>query len=65
LRTGDYIGIYAPADGLDVSHAGICIRRESRILLRHASSLAREVIDQDFSPYIEGKPGIVVLRPRL
>jgi hypothetical protein len=64
LRTGDYIGIYAPAEGLDVSHVGICIRRENRILLRHASSTAQKVIDQDFEPYIEGKPGIVVLRPR-
>jgi hypothetical protein len=63
LRTGDYIGIYAPAEGLDVSHVGICIRRENRILLRHASSIAQKVIDQDFKPYIEGKPGIVVLRP--
>ena len=64
LRTGDYIGIYAPADGLDVSHAGIFVRRESGILLRHASATAQKVIDQDFNPYIEGKPGIVVLRPR-
>ncbi len=64
LRTGDYIGIYTPADGLDVSHAGIFIRRENRIFLRHASSTAQKVVDQDFSPYIEGKPGIVVLRPR-
>jgi hypothetical protein len=64
LRTGDYIGIYAPAGGLDVSHVGICIRGENRILLRHASSIAQKVIDQDFEPYMEGKPGIVVLRPR-
>ena len=64
LRTGDYIGIYAPAEGLDVSHVGICIRRENGILLRHASSTAQKVIDQDFQPYIEGKPGIVVLRPQ-
>jgi hypothetical protein len=64
LSTGDYIGIYAPADGLDVSHVGICIRRENRVLLRHASSTAQKVIDQDFKVYIQGKPGIVVLRPR-
>ena len=50
LRTGDYIGIYAPAEGLDVSHVGICVRRENRILLRHASSTAQKVVDQDFSP---------------
>jgi len=64
LETGDYIGIYTPAPGLDVSHAGICIRRENRILLRHASSIAQKVIDQDFAPYIEGKPGVVALRPQ-
>ena len=57
MRTGDYIGIYTPAEGLDVSHVGICIRRENRILLRHASSIAQKVIDQDFKPLYRRKAG--------
>ncbi len=65
IGTGDYIGIYAPAEGLDVSHVGIFIRRDARALLRHASSTANQVVDEDFGTYIEGKPGIVVLRPRI
>ncbi len=63
LRTGDYVGIYSEADGLDVSHVGIILKGEGRVLLRHASSVERKVLDQDFLPYISGKPGIIVLRP--
>lgn len=65
LRHGDYLGIYAPAPGLDVSHVGIVVRSEGRLLLRHASSRgeAGRVIDSDLRGYLAGKPGIVVLRP--
>ena len=63
LRTGDYVGIYTEAEGLDVSHVGIIIRDGRRLLFRHASSVKRKVLDQDFLPYINGKSGIVVLRP--
>ena len=63
LQTGDYLGIYTEAEGLDVSHVGIVVRREGRITLRHASSLARKVVEQDFDLALEGRPGIVVLRP--
>ena len=63
LQTGDYLGMYAQAEGLDVSHVGIVIRREGRIMLRHASSLERRVVEQDLDLALEGKPGIVVLRP--
>ncbi|MCL4492019.1 MAG: DUF1460 domain-containing protein [Nitrospirae bacterium] len=65
IKTGDYIGIYSMAQGLDVSHAGIFIRHGEETCLRHASSAKehRKVIDQDFKSYIAGKPGIIVLRP--
>lgn len=65
LRSGDYLGIYAEDAGLDVTHVGIVVRREGRLLLRHASSRreAGRVIDSDLSAYLAGKPGIVVLRP--
>ena len=66
LKTGDYAGIYSPKQGLDVSHAGIIIRDEDSIVLRHASSdrKYRKVIDQDLKEYISGKPGLIILRPQ-
>jgi len=66
LRTGDYAGIYSEKDGLDVSHAGIIIKKRDRTFLRHASSSAknRKVVDEDFREYIADKPGIVLLRPK-
>lgn len=66
LRAGDYIGIYAEPDWLDVSHVGILVLNDGRPFLRHASSrpeLSR-VVDTPLLEYLRGKPGIVVLRPR-
>ena len=66
LRSGDYTGIYSELEGLDISHAGIIVKKGSRVYLRHASSsqLMRRVIDEDFMKYVSGKPGLVVLRPK-
>jgi hypothetical protein len=65
IMTGDYIGIYSHAAGLDVSHVGIFIREGEKSYLRHASSQPefRKVIDQDFQEYIKNKPGIIIFRP--
>ena len=66
LRPGDYLGIYAPEAGLDVSHVGIVVRTDdNKLLLRHASSRreAGRVIDSDLRAYLAGKPGIIILRP--
>jgi len=65
IMTGDYIGIYSHAAGLDVSHVGIFIREGEKSYLRHASSRPefRKVIDQDFHEYIRNKPGIIIFRP--
>jgi len=65
LQTGDYLGIYAETSGLDVSHVGIVIKTEGRLLFRNASSLSgvRAVIDQDLRGCLSGKPGMLVLRP--
>jgi hypothetical protein len=66
LNSGDYLGIYTPEAGLDVTHVGIVVRREGRLLLRHASSHreVERVVDSDLPAYLAGKSGIVVLRPR-
>lgn len=66
LRTGDYVGIYSEAQGLDVSHTGIIVKDRDKIYLRHASSKEgnRKVVDEDLISYISDKPGLVILRPR-
>ncbi|MCX7913232.1 MAG: DUF1460 domain-containing protein [Thermodesulfovibrionales bacterium] len=66
LKTGDYIGVYANQEGLDVTHVGIIIKEAKRVLLRHASSkeTIRKVVDEEFVLYIANKPGIVVMRAK-
>jgi hypothetical protein len=66
LKTGDYIGIYATADGLDVTHVGIFVMTDRGPMLRNASSLDinRKVVDSPFVAYVAHTPGIVVLRPK-
>jgi hypothetical protein len=66
LKTGDYIGIYTDKDGLDVSHTGILIKKGKTAYLRHASSRTdnRRVVDEELLAYMQGKPGLVVLRPK-
>lgn len=65
LKTGDYIGIYSPIKGLDVSHTGIVIRKDNQVWYRNASSLSKnmKVVDTNFLEYISTKTGIIVLRP--
>jgi len=64
IHTGDYIGVYTPAQGLDVTHAGIAVRHDGRLWFRNASSLAvnRRVVDTPFREYMQSKPGMIVLR---
>jgi N-acetylmuramoyl-L-alanine amidase-like len=66
LKGGDYIGIYSPKAGLDVSHTGIIIKRESKTFLRHASSskAINKVVDIELLPYLKGYKGIIILRPK-
>ncbi|EBL3325592.1 DUF1460 domain-containing protein, partial [Salmonella enterica] len=64
MRNGDYVGVYSPLEGLDVSHVGIVVRHDGQVWFRNASSLAanRKVVDSPFLEYMRAKPGIVVLR---
>lgn len=64
LKTGDYIGIYSPALGLDVTHVGIVIREGDAVIFRHASSQRKNlrVIDVELFSYLQGKSGIMVFR---
>lgn len=63
IQSGDYIGLYAESEGLDVTHVGIFIREGGSASLRHASSVHRKVLDEAFENYVAHKPGILVYRP--
>lgn len=65
LRTGDLIGIYTAAEGLDVTHVGFFIETTDGPVLRNASSKKAnmKVVDSPFLEYVKDTPGIVVLRP--
>jgi len=64
IQTGDYVGVYATTQSLDVTHVGIAVRHDGRLWFRNASSLAvnRKVVDAPFREYMRSKPGIIVLR---
>ncbi len=65
LQTGDYLGIYSPLPGLDVSHTGILIKKDGKVFLRHASSRTAvdRVVDDELLSYLGGKKGLIVYRP--
>ncbi|TDZ75375.1 hypothetical protein DE4587_02807 [Mycobacteroides salmoniphilum] len=65
LHDGDYLGAYATAGGLDVTHVGIVLHTPSGPVLRNASSLRanNQVVDTPLGEYLGTVPGIVVLRP--
>lgn len=64
LKTGDYVGIYSPTSGLDVSHVGIVIRSGDKVIFRHASSQRKNlrVMDVELFSYLQGKSGMIVFR---
>ncbi|MEV5648716.1 DUF1460 domain-containing protein [Nocardia sp. NPDC052254] len=66
LQTGDFVGAYADAPGLDVTHVGIIVSTPNGPVFRNASSLAanNQVVDTPLGEYLQMVPGIVVLRPR-
>lgn len=65
LQVGDYLGIYSPVAGLDVSHTGILVRDNEVWQLRHASSQAGigKVVDTPLLDYLVNRPGLIILRP--
>ena len=62
LRTGDYIGIYTDKKALDVTHTGIIIKNKDKVLIRHASSLQKKIIDSDLYEYTQNKLGVIIYR---
>jgi hypothetical protein len=65
IKTGDFACFATTKKNLDVFHTGILLRRDGKILLRHASRTAKKVIDQDLREFIKNNrmSGLVLLRP--
>jgi len=64
LEPGDYVGIFSPLAGLDVSHTGLIVEADGAIMLRHASSRGgvERIIDDDLVTYLRGTTGLIVYR---
>lgn len=65
IKTGDFVCFGSIKRHLDVFHTGILLRRDDKILLRHASRTAKKVIDQDLRDFLKNNrmSGLVLLRP--
>ena len=64
LRTGDLVGFWSDAAGLDVSHTGMIVRQNGKVLLLHASSLKQRVILEPIVAHAKWKNGLIVQRIR-
>ena len=64
LEPGDYVGVFSPLAGLDVSHTGLIVEADGAIMLRHASSRGgvERIIDEDLVTYLRGTTGLIVYR---
>lgn len=65
LENGDFVGFYTNKEGLDVTHVGIIIIKDSQIYLRHASSKDKKVVDEKLKDYLEKNkksPGLIIAR---
>ena len=64
LEPGDYVGVFSPRPGLDVSHTGLIVKTGATLMLRHASSRSgvERVTDDELAAYMHGKAGLVVYR---
>lgn len=68
LHEGDIVGITTSIQGLDITHVGILVRKNSRIHLMHASSVAEKVVisDESLEDYLKASnrvTGIMAARP--
>jgi hypothetical protein len=64
-QTGDLVFFASIRSDLDVFHTALLIKREARMMLRHATRRGGAVIDQDLSEFVgKNEPaGFVLLRP--
>ena len=66
LQSGDLIFFVSTRKNLDVFHAGIIVRDEKRVLMRHASRSQGGVVEQELSEFIKANrmAGVIVMRPQ-
>ncbi|HTW88199.1 MAG TPA: N-acetylmuramoyl-L-alanine amidase-like domain-containing protein [Candidatus Binataceae bacterium] len=67
LQSGDLIFFASTRNNLDVFHAGIIVRDDKRILMRHASRSQGLVVEQELSEFLKTNrmAGIIVMRPQM
>jgi hypothetical protein len=65
FRSGDLMFFVSTRHHLDVFHCGILIRRDDRLLLRHASRSKGSVVEQDLSSFLDENrmSGVLIARP--
>jgi len=65
MRTGDLIMFVSTKKRLDVFHTGILIRRDDRVLMRHATRSAGKVVEQDLREFLGNHrmSGFILARP--
>jgi cell wall-associated NlpC family hydrolase len=66
LQSGDLIFFASTRKHLDVFHAGIIVRRNEHILMRHASRSQGGVVEQDLSDFLKANrmAGVIAVRPQ-
>jgi hypothetical protein len=67
LQTGDLIFFVSTRKNLDVFHAGIIVRNDQRLLMRHASRTQGHVVEQELTKFLSSNrmSGIILARPCL
>ena len=66
LQSGDLIFFVSTRKNLDVFHAGIAVRNEKNVLMRHASRSQGGVVEQQLSEFLKANrmAGVIVARPQ-
>jgi hypothetical protein len=66
LQTDDLIFFASTRKSLDVFHAGIIVRDDKKVLLRHASRSQGGVVEQELSDFLTANrmSGVIVVRPQ-
>jgi hypothetical protein len=66
LQSGDLIFFVSTRNNLDVFHAGIAVRDEKRVVMRHASRSQGGVVEQELSEFLKANlmAGVIVVRPQ-
>lgn len=66
IETGDLILFVSAKRLLDVFHTGLLVRKDDRILLRHATRKVGAVIEQDLEDFLQNNrmSGFILLRPQ-